>query len=125
MKINEVIALVEKNCPGQTSGSEIINLINAVEHRVINEALSRYDGAEYDGDFRGYDVNSDGDRALLAPPPYDEMYVHYVMARIFLTLHEQAHYNNELSLFNSVFQDYKVRLIQTMRPKGPKRRRAR
>lgn len=125
MTVNEVIARVDKHCPNQISRAEKVGFITACERRIINEALSNYPEASYDRGFKKYDPDTDGERELFAACPYDELYVHYVMAEIYLILHEQNHYNNELYIFNSILGDYKVHLIKRMKPVGPSRFRVR
>lgn len=125
MTVNEVIARVDKHCPNQISKADKVGFITACERRLINEALSNYPAAKYDRNFKKYDPDTDGERELLAECPYDELYVHYVMAEIYLILHEQNHYNNELYIFNNLYGDYKIHLIKTMRPSGPSRFRVR
>ena len=125
MTLNECIVRVEKRFPGQTDVKEIVAHVTTLEHRIANEALSRYREAKYNRNFSRYDQDTDGELTLMAPPPYDEMYVHYVLSQIYLAIHEEEHYNNELEITSKILADYKVHLIQTMRPDSPSRRRAR
>lgn len=119
MTLNEVIARVDTVCPNKLERADKVNFVSTLERRVINEALSRYDDIPYDKNFKKYDPDTDGDRELLAGSPYDHMYIHYVMAEVYLILHEQGHYNNELYIFNGIFADYKTDLIRNHRPTGP------
>ena len=131
MTIEQVLTKVDKFHPNAISREDKIDFLSAVERRIINEALSRYPDADYDRNFVKYHTDYDGDgeddgyKTLLAPSPYDELYIHYLASQIYLILHEQTHYNNELNIFNSILADYKVHLNRTLRPGGVSKYRVR
>ena len=131
MTINEVLTKVDKFHPNDIAREDKIDFLSAVERRIINETLSRYPDAEYDRNFVKYhtdydgDGEDDGDKSLIVPSPYDELYIHYLASQIYLILHEQTHYNNELYVYNSLLADYKVHLNRTLRPGGVKKYKVR
>ncbi len=116
MTINDVIALVERQCPGGMERAEQVRQISLLEKRIINEVLSHYPEAVYDKKFHSYHPDTDGSDVLLVPEPYSQLYVHYILAQHYLMMLEQKHYNNQLYIFNGIYDDYKVHCIQTMRP---------
>lgn len=56
-----------------------------------------------DADFTGYTDDTAQDTELLAPYPYDEIYVHYINRQIDLQNQELDKYNNDTSLFNNAY----------------------
>lgn len=125
MTVNDVIAEVETTLPNSVERDIKIVWLSRCERRIVDEALSRYPEFEEDKGFIGYDKDADGASVLKAPMPYDELYVHYIKAQIYLILHEQTHYNNEINLFNSLLADYKVYLNRRYRPGGVSKYRIR
>ncbi len=114
MNINEVLAIVERQCSGAERKEEIRHL-SLLEKRIINEVLSNYPEAVYDRNFAGYTPDTDGSEVLLAESPYDQMYVHYLLAQHYLLMLEQGHYNIQINLFNSLYDDYKIFCARNMR----------
>ena len=125
MTLTDAIIKADILCANKFDTKQKTAFISYVEAKLIKEVLTRYSDVTYDKSFKGYDSERDGDTELIAEAPYDEMYSHYVAAQMHLILHEQIHYNNELTIFNSIFEDYKVHMNRTHHPKGPFRFRSR
>lgn len=53
-----------------------------------------------------YRYPEDGDKELLAPFPFDDMYVHYLFAMIDYTNKDYGDYNNAMVMYNNVFEDF-------------------
>lgn len=64
-----------------------------------------------------YDEN-DLETELLAPYPYDEMYVKYLEMKVDEQNGETARYNNSATLFNDLLADYVKHYHKTHRPNG-------
>lgn len=47
-----------------------------------------------------YEIGVDDDEPLLVPPPYDDMYVWFLLAEIDMSLHEMASYNDSTARYN-------------------------
>ena len=47
-----------------------------------------------------YELGVDDDEPLLVPPPYDDMYLWFLLAEIDMSLHEMASYNDSMARFN-------------------------
>ena len=63
-----------------------------------------------------YDVNNDADEVLIAEPPYDELYIYYICAKIDEALGEEERYNNTITRYNDVHKDYQRYLVKTYDP---------
>lgn len=49
---------------------------------------------------------------LLAAAPYDELYIRYIQAQIFLELGEITRYNNAMALYNNALAQYRRAYIR-------------
>lgn len=126
MTLNEALIKCDLYCSNNVEKEVKIDAISSLEARLIKEVLNGYtDVPPYDKDFKKYDAEQDAARELLAPTPYDEMYAHYAAAQVYLILHEQKHYNNELYIFNSILADYKAYLSRNYHSAGVSRYRVR
>jgi hypothetical protein len=56
--------------------------------------------------FEGYSVDVDQQTDLLAPAPFDEMYIYWLKAQIDLANGEYNRYNVEITMFNTEWQEY-------------------
>ena len=63
-----------------------------------------------------YDYAADADEKLIAKPPFDEMYIHYVCAKIDEALGEMEMYNDTVKLYNDVNGDFQRWLIKEYDP---------
>ncbi len=48
----------------------------------------------------------DGDKPLLAPPPYDRVYDFWLISSIEFALREYSSYNNSVLLYNEAYQEF-------------------
>ena len=125
MTLNEAIIRCDLFCSNDAEREIKVKAISTLEKRLIKEVLSTFPDIDVPKDFNGYDADADGGKELLAESPYDEMYGHYAAAEVYLIMHEQKHYNNEIHIFNSLLADYKVYLYKNHRPGGVSRYRVR
>ncbi len=56
--------------------------------------------------FAPYDSVADGQKELLAPAPFDNMYLYWLEAKIDYYNGEYTRYNNAINLFNTTFRAY-------------------
>ena len=125
MTLNEAIIRCDLYCQNGAETEIKVNAISALEKRLIKEVYAVFPDISVPEDFKCYKADGDGACELLAESPYDEMYGHYAAAEVYLIMHEQGHYNNELSIFNQILADYKVHLYKTHRPGGVSKYRVR
>jgi hypothetical protein len=70
------------------------------------------------GGFAPYGADAPEDTVLLAPPPYDEVYTAWLLARVDLYNAELERYNNSAMLFNVLYADLAAWYNRTHTPKG-------
>lgn len=56
--------------------------------------------------FFGYDADTDPETVLLAPEPYDQMYLRYLESQIDYHNGEMERYNISAALFNNLYESY-------------------
>lgn len=118
MTLSEAIAKADNYCPNKVDNKLKAEWISRLDKRIIEEILTRYPDIPKKTNFGGYDITSDSGASLVVSFPYDDIYVHYIAAEIYLLLHEQKHYNNEKILFDDILEDYKKYLNRNYRPGG-------
>ena len=62
------------------------------------------------------------DAPLLAQPPYDAMYIHYLSAQMDYHSEEFDRYNNAMAMFEAVFDDFRRALSRACSPDGARLR---
>ena len=67
-------------------------------------------------------AQEDFDAPLLAQPPYDAMYIHYLVAQMDYHNEEFDRYNNAMAMFSAVFDDFRRTLSRTCSPHGARYR---
>ena len=72
---------------------------------------------EEDTEFTGYTVDTDRGTELLAPFPYDEIYTHYLMAKVDDNNLEWDKYNNDMLKFNNSYDTLSDWWTRTHLPK--------
>ena len=117
MTIEKVLSRVENIKPNSYDRETMIAWLSHFDLRVKAEII---DKSINKIEFNGYDANVDETIELLIPAPYDEIYVHYIMAQIDFANNEIPKYANNMSLVNSLFDNYAKKYRRENRPKGPK-----
>lgn len=114
---------------------EAINQVDGLKHNTYSQHdkvvwLSRLDGRiqrqiidtheNPDGFYMGYDDETDVQTVLLAPPPYDEMYLRWLEAMIDYANGEYGKYNNSMLMFQTIYDDFSNDYNRNHMPKGVK-----
>lgn len=115
MKLNEAIDWVDRMVPNTMDAADKVKFISDVDEKVHLDIYSRAIG--YTGEFNPYASPADDNTELLIPHPYDSMYLYYVSAQIDFFNKEIASYNNNMSLYTSMWNDYAAYYRRNNRPK--------
>ena len=86
---------------------------------LVKGVIDAHEGGE-NVTFNGYDDSTDLNTELLAPAPYDEIYLRWMEAQIDYNNGEYDKYNNSVEMWNTAFEDYKNYYNRTHMPKGKK-----
>lgn len=90
---------------GATDGRRrrtLMELIVEVEPEE-REAAAEEDAAAEEQTFSGYTPDTDPETVLLAPMPYDDVYMYYLFCQIDLQNQELEKYNNDNALFSAAY----------------------
>lgn len=113
MTIAECIGRVDSVKPNQYSTEEKVRWLSYLDGSIRKEIIERHElpvvetpeTEETATEFTGYSTDRLTD-ILIAPFPYDELYVAYLKAKIDEENGETAKYNNSASTFNGLLQDF-------------------
>lgn len=121
MTINEAINKTDALKPNNFSFEDKIGWLSTLDHTVMREMVETHEGGE-DIVFTGYNENTNPKTELLAPAPYDEMYLRWLEAQIDYANNEFGKYNNAITMFNTSYGAYFNYYNRTHMPKGKVRK---
>ena len=104
MTIKQATDTFNSRYPCSYTYEDQIKWLSGLDMRIAHEILKPF-GLCSDN-FNGYEKNTSPDTTLLAPHPYDEMYVLYLIMQADLFNGEVQRYNNDASAFISVYNDF-------------------
>lgn len=102
MKLSEVIQLARVEKPNSFTDDHLTLHINSLE-----QSIQDYLGIDR-SQWVKYEWENDGGKELIAPPPYDQLYVLYLKAKIDYDLEEYESYQNNQALFEINYNDFKA-----------------
>lgn len=105
MTINEAITQIDSLKANTYTPTEKIGWLSRADFMIKRNIIDTHEGAEA-VEFDGYTEDTDPNTVLLAPAPYDEMYIRYLEAQIDYTNGEYAKYNNAILMFNASYEAY-------------------
>lgn len=111
MTLADCISRVDNQLPNTYAMEEKIAWLAHLDGKIFNNIVSRHLTENEAGElltpigFKPYGIDSMTEE-LIAPFPYDEMYVSYVKAQIHLLNEETYRYNNEVTVFNELYDDF-------------------
>ena len=105
MTINEAITQIDSLKTNTYTPADKIAWLSRADLLIQKNIIDTHEGPE-DKRFEGYTEETDPDTLLLAPAPFDEMYIRYLEAQIDYSNGEYAKYNNSILMFNAAFEDY-------------------
>jgi hypothetical protein len=115
MKIIDAISRVDALYFNTFSVAEKIAWLSKVDWLIKRHILDTHEGPETD--FRGYTPETDLQTELLAPVPYDEMYLPWLQAQMELALKEFDNYNASILTFNTEYEAFENYYNRTHMPK--------
>jgi len=105
MKINEAIAKCDLIYPNTIEKKEKVYLLSLLDGKVKAEIFEKYDTND-GGNFSGYTDDTSEETALLIPFPFDNIYVSWLVAHMYLLMEENNKYNNWLIIFNNEWDSF-------------------
>jgi hypothetical protein len=105
MTILEAIHKIDTLKPNTYKQSEKIKWLSTLDGVIKREIIDTHEGGEAIA-FNGYDDTTDLDTMLLVPAPYDDIYLHWLEARIDYAMGEYRKYNNSAEAYNAAFEAF-------------------
>lgn len=105
MTISEAITKIDALKFNTYTQSEKIAWLSTIDGMIKREIIDTHEDGE-SVVFNGYDENTSLDTELLAPAPYDDLYIKWLEAQIDYTNGEYGKYNNSRLSFNTAYTAY-------------------
>lgn len=106
MTIIEAIDYVDAIQPNTFSKTEKIRWLSLLEGLIYEEIVCTHEGTE-NVIFGGYTSDTPGDSVLIAPAPYDDVYVKYLQSQIDYHNGENKRFNNSNLLYNEAYARFR------------------
>ena len=97
--------------------SDKVGWLSRLDTMIKKHIIDTHEGAE-DVIFNGYNDSTDINTELLAPEPYDEMYLRWMEAQIDYSNGEYNKYNNAIQMFNTSYESFNNYYNRNHMPKG-------
>lgn len=115
MKISEVIAKLDSLKPNAFAMEDKIGWINELEGRIKKEIVDTHEAAE-PVEFDGYAGEESLEQVLIAPAPWDNVYLRWLECMVDYYNGESARFANSRILFNDSYADFAAWYNRTHRP---------
>lgn len=117
MTIIEAISRIDALKHNTYTQTDMVKWLSTLDSLVKNAVINTHEGADKVS-FIGYDDSTDLETELLAPAPYDEMYLRWLEAQIDYNNGEYGKYNNAVEMFTTFYEDFKNYYNRTHMPIG-------
>ncbi len=111
MKIREAITQVDDLYANAYSEEDKIKWLQEIENKIYREVVLTHENEVEMTDF------SDDENELIAPIPYDSLYINYIIAQINKFNNETVRYNNAMTIFNQEYYEFANWYNRTNLPK--------
>jgi hypothetical protein len=119
MKIIEAINRIDALKYNTYSQADKVQWLSRVDGMIKRHIIDTHEGYE-DVTFTGYNDDTDLQTELLAPAPYDELYLRWMETMIDFHNGEYGKYNNAVDMFNTSYESFQNYYNRTHMPKSTK-----
>jgi hypothetical protein len=119
MKIIEAINRIDALKYNTYSQADKVQWLSRVDGMIKRHIIDTHEGSE-DVTFTGYNDDTDLQTELLAPAPYDELYLRWMETMIDFHNGEYGKYNNAVDMFNTSYESFQNYYNRTHMPKSTK-----
>lgn len=113
MKVWQIIENFDRQLENDIPEEEKIKWLLQLDESFQKELIDTHEGAE-----ERNNAPSDGERELIVPSSYTDIYLYWLRCKTFLSRGEIELYNNYLSIFLSAKEDFEREYHRTHMPKG-------
>lgn len=115
MTLAEAISKVDTLKPNTYTTEDKIGWLSNLDTRIKTQIIDQHEHCHCTV-FYGYDSQMDLETELLAPAPYDDMYLRWLEAMIDYHNSDDDRYNNAIVLFNASYEGFKKHYTRTHMP---------
>ena len=119
MTLMEAIREADRLKPNAFPAEDKLRWLERLERRIREEILLQHEGTAPELSPFGSD---EVDRTLLAPSPYDEMYIHWLCAQMDYYNGEPDSFNASNAMFEALFGQYRNAYRRKHRPLSGEKR---
>ena len=96
-----------------------IDFLSKLDAYIQSEVIDNFElnEGETEKEFTGYDEDTSLKTELLVCSPYDDIYENFLIAQVYLMLGENSKYNNYISIYNTILDEYKKYYTRTHKHK--------
>lgn len=106
MTILEAIGRVDTSKPNTYSQEDKIKWLSTSEWNIKRDIVDTHEGFE-EVEFNGFTDKTPLDTQLIAPAPYDELYVRFLEAQIDYANNDIGKYNNSMAMYNEAMLSFR------------------
>lgn len=99
MTIGQAMETAQRERPGEATEADMLRWLSQLDAQWFQDVVMRHEH-EAGAAFAGYTADTARDTALLIPPRWEEIYIHYLFAMTDQKLGEVERYQNDAALFN-------------------------
>ena len=105
MTIHDAINKAKEARLGLFSQEQIIEWLNTIDGIIKREIIDTHEGGD-NIDFKGYDDSTPLTVKLLAPSPYDELYIRYLEMQMAYSIGESDRHDRSTEAFNATYTEF-------------------
>lgn len=106
MTILEAITRTDDLKPNSYSQEQKVRWLSQLDGMIKTQIIDTHEGAD-NVIFAGYDENTPKETVLLAPAPFDSMYILWLKAQIDYNNEESKKYNNDMETFETEYSAFR------------------
>ena len=119
MTILEAITRIDAIKPNNYSNIDKAKWLSIIDATIKKEIIDTHEGGK-EFDFKGYDEFTPQETTLIAPAPYDDLYIKWLECQIDYTNAEYKKYNNSVTSFNTAYSAFERYYNRQYMPKSQK-----
>lgn len=117
MTIYQAITEADHLCHNDIEPELKLQWLSRLDGQLADRVLNKHCGTKVE--FDGYDEETDtASTELLAKPPYDELYVRFLIMKIYLAQEDIERYNNAALVYAEALRRWEYHINTTYRPHG-------
>ena len=117
MTVNQAIMRADKLKPNMYSVQDKVEWLNQLDALLYQDVILQHEhDPELPETFAQYDPDESLDAQLIAPHPYDMIYIYWLQSQIDLNNAEFAKYNTSSALYNQAYSEFAGYYNRTHRP---------